>query len=356
MRKNFKLMVAALDAAAENTVSWEKGRDVFQEEIENGNTVEDAIYLALDAAAETKEAWSEGLTAFDNAVAKQKLHRKVLFGTFLVLLIAVVVWFANPSTTAPTEDNKTHEAAVKTAQAVLEKADWKDDQYKIDAAVDESLDKSTAAANAFDLAGVRTSAGMVAFLQSDSEEAKVVLGQISKSTDGTKKQAINGVNWVQIQSNVPFTYPGNTGFKDGNIFGSGERTGMNGDIFLMFVNPDNGKVFVIRAACANPQTVIPTPTPLESKDPSKDVLANKNVENWKKNSNGEKAVATSEDFQADPVADAKKAADDAAVAADKAADAADDARDEAVDEGAGVVDSGEGYTEVPDPVVIDPNW
>lgn len=354
MRTN-KFMVAALDAAAENTVSWENGRDVYEEEIENGNSLEDAIYLALDAAAETKEAWSEGLVAFDNAVAKQKLHRKVLFGTLLVLLIAVVVWFANPSTTAPTED-KTHEAAVKTAQAVLEKADWKDDQYKIDAAVDESLDKSTAAANAFDLAGVRTSAGMVAFLQSDSEEAKVVLGQISKSTEGTKKQAINGVNWVQIQSNVPFTYPGNTGFKDGNIFESGERTGMNGDIFLMFVNPDNGKVFVIRAACANPQTVIPTPTPLESKDPSKDVLANKNVENWKKNSNGEKAVATSEDFQANPVKDAADAAADAKVAADKAATEADAARDAATNSGAGVVDSGTGYTEVPDPVKVDPNW
>lgn len=143
-----------------------------------------------------------------------------------------------------------------------------------------------------------------------------------------------------------------------------EKKGITGDTKAVMITLEDGTVIWVLSRCGNIVTKEEPDLPpgktdepkLDPKDASQDVLANEDVEDWKKNENGEQAVVESEDFQADPVKDAEIAADDAEVAADKAVDEADAAKDEAISSGAGVVDSGANYGEVKDPTVIDKDW
>lgn len=143
----------------------------------------------------------------------------------------------------------------------LKSSNWVLDQtFVVGKDVDPSLDKSTPGVGAF-AEGIKTPAALLAFLNSGSDSANAILGSV-ESTIGLTKGQVTNEKVVTIQSLIPFWYPGNTFFSNGDVSNAGApKEGLAGEIFFAIVNPDNGKIIYIRSACVNPQVVTPSTTP-----------------------------------------------------------------------------------------------
>ena len=173
---------------------------------------------------------------------------------------------ANGSTVASISASKAETLA--KADKFMKDCGWEDGWYVLDK-VDKSKDKSTSGQNYFSGKPVQSAAEMVAFLRTNSDEAKTLMNNIINVTGVTKEDVLNDFNWVAVQSLIPFQYPVNTVYKDGVTEVVGSKDGDIGDIFMLFISPkppvsttdtDNGSgAIAVRGACANPQGRIPIP-------------------------------------------------------------------------------------------------
>ncbi|HPF31029.1 MAG TPA: hypothetical protein PLO25_01835 [Candidatus Saccharibacteria bacterium] len=237
----------------------------------------------------------------------------------MLIVMSFVVGFAS---TQEQEDKQTETKSIKIedrARNALSSNGWQDGDYTFD--IDLSKVAGEAGNNPFSSEGAKTPEQIVRFLESDTDASNALLGSIISRTDATKTQVLDKENWIAVQSKKDFGYDGNTMFSDGKVEEVGSKKGLDGEIFLLFL-PPNGKskmvvdetasaiestteIFSVRGACLNPQGSVPKPTPpvlkptpkpeeppiiiipdtpvLLPKDASKDVLANPDVADWKKN-------------------------------------------------------------------------
>lgn len=242
---------------------------------------QDEYYLVRDNTLEELESEDETV----KHVNPLRAAAIILLAFICALIVVAGVYYFQPkpettattpatteaSTETTTEAIDETDKVAKTAEVALAAAGWKVGEYTI-GNVDESIDKSTAANGAFSKDGVKSPSQMVAWLKADSAAAKALIGQINKEI-GSIEGVYDAKNWTVIQSQIDFTYPGNTLFKNGVVVSSGVRSGGKGDIFLMFVSPYNGAYVIVRGACVNPQmeTPIPETTPppyLQPKSPN----------------------------------------------------------------------------------------
>jgi hypothetical protein len=281
----------------------DQGRNTFSDAIRNDRSNEEALNLMLDSLAQNVESRARAREAYDrkiedlesevendvnngdeqneqinNAVPAWKRWAKKLVLPVIGLAILGLLVFAatRPHTTStPSLSPSTtpaQAAVVEVAKRVMAEAGF-NDQYKMGNAVVPSKDVSTSGEGAFTAKNVKSPEEMVAFLGTGSEAAKALMGRVMEKTSATSSEVLNPQNWIAISPDVPFTYPGNTGYKNGIIIDAGERKGGANDIFLMFANPNNHKYEIVRGACANPQSVVPrpivmtTPTPVPTKVP-----------------------------------------------------------------------------------------
>lgn len=196
----------------------------------------------------------------------------------VVIIISAAVWFNhNKATTAiataATTTATTSSATTSTPSAavmaktitLLTNAGWSSSQYTFN--IVESNDPTTGGQDGdFSSSPIRSASEMVAFLKTSSSGASGIKSSVESSTGATEAELEDPNNWVAVQSLVPFSYPGNTGLKNGAIFGAGTLSGYTGEIFLVFVAPETvadasstSGTITVRTACANPQTVCPTP-------------------------------------------------------------------------------------------------
>lgn len=167
-----------------------------------------------------------------------------------------------PPTPAASQTPTTKEDAIKKANDILQKNGWKPGEYVLDT-VDKSKDKSTPGQGAFTQQNVQSATDMIAFLKSGTDSANTLLNKIKSDNGDTTETVLDAANWIAVQPDKAFKYPGNTSYKSGTIINAGSRDGLNGDIFMLFISPDPSKVTgtAVRGACANPQITVPTPTP-----------------------------------------------------------------------------------------------
>lgn len=245
--------------------------------------------------------------------------------------------------------------------------------------VDGSLDTSTPGSGAFTEKNIRNVPDMIAFLKAKSTKAVKAIDKIIIDTGANEEIILTPSNWRVYQSLGDFDYPSNTMLSNsGEVVDAGSKEGKAGDIFLIFVNPMNGKYKIFRGACANPQEIIPKPTPsttpstptttpepvpvpkpvpkpkpvpepkpkvLESKDIRQDIQSNPMVDDWKKDvpgSYGDDRTVSDEDgskvangYQEEPEEDAEQAEKEAYDSSKAAKEKQDTAVDNAVDNGAG---------------------
>ena len=236
-----------------------------------------------------------------------------------VIAIPLIVWaiwyFAiAPNRTSPTTPSATTATAAETATETSETTapltqfdaiinDMLQNgggelgvQYVIGDDVDPKLDTSKTGNGAFNPGGIRTPEAMISWLKEKTPRGLTAIAEIKTATEASEGQIFEVANWFVLQALVDGKLTGNTGFVDGNLVSLGERDIKAGDIFLVFVNPDNLKMIYFRGACANPQGFTPqlnpptaaTPTPeptkppkptptLAPKDPSKDPAAKGNA-------------------------------------------------------------------------------
>ncbi len=233
-------------------------------------------------------------------------------------------------------------------------AGWSKEQLMVEEQVNPALDHSKAGARPFLAGGFKTPIEAINWLKSGSKEARGVIYLAQAYTDCTEQELFDTKNWVTAQSRVSFSYKGMT-LWNGSIKTQAGYKGNAGDIFLSFVAPRSDKIAVIRSGCANPTLFIPTPdepapvtttttapsseeetappvtkpgettvpetkppkttkpeTTKAPKDPSKDVLANPKVADWKKNGGELLAILwdteASNGLQIDPIKDAAEKA------------------------------------------------
>lgn len=145
--------------------------------------------------------------------------------------------------------------------------------YVIGDDVDPNLDTSTTGDGAFNPDGIRTPEVMVSWLKNKTPHGTTAVEQTKTTTKASEDQIFEVANWFVLQALVDGKLTGNTGFVDGGMVSLGERDIKKGDIFLVFVNPDNLKMIYFRGACANPQgftpqlNPTPTPTPIPTPVP-----------------------------------------------------------------------------------------
>ena len=271
---------------------------------------------------------------------------------------------------------------------------WSEDTLGVNL-VDPSADGSEAGSNPFSKKGINSIADAIAFMQVDSWEAEAARLILLKATGCSRDDLLNPEKWVIAQPKVGFTYSQMT-LWDGRIRVQESKKGNAGDIFVAFVHGED--VVFIRGGCANPTLIVPIPdvpappttvtttgektttgkesttgketttgekttTGKESttgketttkkgvkKDPSKDVLVNTLVADYKKPGDERMTVNwdpyVSNGIKVDPIGDAKKAADKAAAVIAAANKALEEAQNVAITSGAGVVDSNEGHVAI----------
>lgn len=153
-----------------------------------------------------------------------------------------------------------------------------DNQWVMGDKVDPKIDKSSTGSSAFNKDGIRTPAAMVSWLKEGTDRGLAAIAAIKEKTEALDNQIFDVSNWRVIQALVDGKLTDNTGFIDGKKINVGLRDIKKGDIFLVFVNPNNHKLIYFRGACANPQGFTPqlpvaknpTKTKLELKVPSQD--------------------------------------------------------------------------------------
>lgn len=189
-----------------------------------------------------------------------KVATVIAIGLMIALLFIVLSPNKKSTTTKSIPAPTPKPSASDTVDKILQQeAKWSKDQYTTNN-IDESKDKSkVGGGHAFALDGAKTTTDLVKFLKSDQDSANALLNQAIEATSSSKEEVLDPSNWVAVQSNIPFSYPGNTGFIKGEIVPSGILKGNPGDIFFIYVSPTSGKVIIVRGACANPQTVVPKP-------------------------------------------------------------------------------------------------
>lgn len=232
---------------------------------------------------------------------------------------------ATPTTsaTAVTVDPKF--STVQAFIAGAKEAGWSQDQLAVEF-VDESADNSTAGTRSFLATGAKTTSELLSWLGGDSRSADGTRLLITEYTGATNDEIYNQDYWVVAQAKGSFQYTEITLWRNGSIHTQSGRAGNAGDIFFAFVPPRNeSKIVYVRGGCANPTLNIPIPkeptpttrptttqppvdepeptttkparpgepttrptttkpaTTLKAKDPSKDILANPLVADWKKN-------------------------------------------------------------------------
>jgi len=152
------------------------------------------------------------------------------------------------------------------AKEILRKKGWEDKDVKIgDDQVNIKKDESKSGSLSFSSKKIQTREGMISFLLSNNVKAKVSLESLIKDTKTNAKKVKNLSNWVVLQSEIDFTYPGNTAYKNGQAIDVGPRDGGKGDIFFLFVDPDTKLFKFYRGACSNGQGYTPE---AKSSDPA----------------------------------------------------------------------------------------
>ena len=193
---------------------------------------------------------------------ERKLWGLVVFLLILFFAITALTVGCNKATEITAIDPVDNEKIVADNLALLENGGAKEgEDYEF---VDSSKNPATAGASSFNKAGVNSPAEMVAWLEKQSDGAKALIGFISEKTGASESQILNVSNWLAVKAERDFVYPGNTSFQGGKVVSSGNRAGVAGEIFLVFINPENSKLVYVRAACANPQGFTPYLTPKSS--------------------------------------------------------------------------------------------
>ena len=173
-----------------------------------------------------------------------------------------------PSSTAspsPSVDTSVLTGVIKDA---LTAAGFTPNQYAV-GTVNPAADTSTAAALAFQKdRKLQSAADVVAFLSSGTPQAEAVIAEGIKQTGATRAELLAAANWIPVQfTGTAVRWGGNTYYTDGAVAkeAAGGSVDNAGTTAVMFIPPQQvaaGKVtsiFVLRGACGNPQTEMPTP-------------------------------------------------------------------------------------------------
>ena len=208
------------------------------------------------------------ITALIVVKSKFKLRKAKIAMVIMTIILTLIAIYSPKVTThkvlmnkmpaATTTSEKKSVDAFAKAKEVMKANGWKESDYRIEA-IDPKVDKSTTGEGAFNLQGVKSSEELTTYLKSGREGSSELVNKIIKDADVKKEVVLDSSNWVAIQSNIPFDYPGNTGLKKGEVVNLGSKDGFSGDIFFLFISPNSDKSVGVRGACANPQTQIPTP-------------------------------------------------------------------------------------------------
>lgn len=304
------------------------------------------------------------------------------------------------SSTVTTVDPK-----FRTVQAFIagaKEVGWSQDQLAVEY-VSPGSDYSNAGSQAFLDSGAKTIPELLGWLGGDSRSAEGTRLLIAEYTGASDGELRNPNYWVVAQAQADFRYTEMTLWRNGKIHTQGGKTGNPGDIFFAFVPPRNeSKIVYVRGGCANPTLNIPTPnqptpttrptttqppvdepepttrpskpgetttktkpsttkptttkptTTLKAKDPTKDILANPKVADWKKNGGELLQILWDLDapngYQPAPREEAKAKAD----AINKTNKELEQKHSEAVTQ-APTVDGNQGHVAVTKPN-SDPNW
>ena len=174
------------------------------------------------------------------------------------------------STSAPTTPSASVDTSVltKVIKDALTAAGFTPNQYTV-GAVNPAADNSTAAALAFQKdKKLQSAADVVAFLSSGTPQAEAVIAEGIKQTGATRAELLAAANWIPVQfTGTAVRWGGNTYYTDGAVAkeAAGGSVDNAGTTAVMFIPPQQvavGKVtsiFVLRGACGNPQTEMPTP-------------------------------------------------------------------------------------------------
>jgi hypothetical protein len=104
------------------------------------------------------------------------------------------------------------------------------------------------------------------FLKSGTPQAKAVLQSATQQTGATKAELEDPNNWISVQFKKAIDWGGNTYWAGGGVkHASKAKTDGAGSIAVVFIPPEQVEkgevtsIFVVRGACTNPQTKVPTP-------------------------------------------------------------------------------------------------
>jgi hypothetical protein len=147
-----------------------------------------------------------------------------------------------------------------------------DEEYVLNEDVKPELDNSSAGNAAYSDGKIQTPEQMVDWLSKKTDRGLAAIKEIVDKTQATEPMIVSVSNWHVLQALKDGHLTDNTGFIDGQTINVGSRDIKRGDIFLVFVNPENHKLIYFRGACANPQgftpQLEPTPTPKPTPKPT----------------------------------------------------------------------------------------
>ncbi len=345
-------------------------------------------------------------------VAKKRRQMASLIMALVVVVGiggGIALFRKTPTTTAtttqpsPATETVTPDPKFQTVQhfvAGAKNAGWSQDQLAVEF-VNSNADNSTPGNQAFLSSGAKTTTELLAWLTGSSRSAEGTRLLITEYTGASAGEVQNPDYWVVAQAKADFRYTEMTLWRNGAIHTQAGKAGNVGDIFFAFVPPRNeSKIVYVRGGCANPTLNVPTPnqptpttrpattqppvdepepttrpskpgetttrpsttkpepttrpaTTPKAKDPSKDILANPKVADWKKNGGELLQILWDLDapngYQPAPREEAKAKAD----AINRANKGLEEQHSSAV-ASAPVVDDNQGHVAVTKP--SDPNW
>ena len=144
------------------------------------------------------------------------------------------------------------------------------DQYVIKDVNWDASEANTRGQASFATQTPRSADELIGWIGGDTPQAQSAFKAVSTQSGATKEAVLDKANWVPVQFNTSFQLPGNTGFKNGELFSAGTRQSASGDIIWFFAQTKScGDVpVVVRAGCGNPQTELPKPNPTPPPSPT----------------------------------------------------------------------------------------
>ena len=152
---------------------------------------------------------------------------------------------------------------VASVQSALAARGFSADQYRIGMVDWNASEANTRGQASFASQTPRSAEELVAWLGNNSAESEAALKSVLAKSETTREIALDKANWLPVQFTVAFQLPGNTGYRNGDVYSAGTRQSQAGDVIWFFTTKTGCEIptATVRAGCGNPQSELPKPNP-----------------------------------------------------------------------------------------------